>query len=87
MALYTAVGPLTTIEPGETLTFAWTYSDNKDHGPNYLSPDFVSRWADPTVTTVQTSLQSQNGHHFIYTGQLRCTGNPAIIQFNVGNFE
>jgi hypothetical protein len=88
MALYRALGPVTTIEPGQTLTFAWRYSDNQDHGPNYISANFVSRWNAPQVATIQTSLQSLEGHEFVYFGQLRCIGEvPASIQFDVGNFE
>lgn len=88
MALFRALGPQTTIEPGQTLTFSWTYADKKDHGPNYISPNFVTRWSAPQVATIQTSLQSREGHQFVYFGQLRCIGEiPAGIQFDVGNFE
>jgi hypothetical protein len=88
MALYTALGPQTTIEPGQTLTFSWIYADKKDHGPNYISANFVTRFSAPQVATIQTSLQSREGHQFVYFGQLRCIGEvPAGIQFDVGNFE
>lgn len=87
MTLFMGVGPVTTIEPGETLTFAWEYSDNKDHGPNYASPSFISRFGAPRVATLQTSLQSQEGHHFNYNGQLQGSGDATEIQLNVGNFE
>jgi len=87
MALYMGLGPVTTIEPGETLTIAWEYADEKDHGPNYISANFVARFGAPRVTTVQTSVQSLEGHQFIYNGQLQGSGDPAEIQFNVGNFE
>lgn len=87
MALYMGIGPLTTIEPGEALNFAWEYSDNKDHGPNYVSASFLSRWASPKVATLQVSLQSLEGHQFIYNGLLQGSVDTAEIQLNVGNFE
>jgi hypothetical protein len=87
MALYMALGGITTMEPGETLTVAWEYVDKKDHGPNYVSASFVSRYGTPTVATLQTSVQSVRGHEFIYYGQLQGSGNATAIQFNVGNFE
>lgn len=87
MSLYMGLGGITTIEPGETLTFAWVYADGKDHGPNYISASFVARYGSPKVATIQTSLQSLEGHQFIYNGQLQCSDEVAEIQFNVGNFE
>ena len=87
MSLYMGLGGIITLESGETLTVAWRYADNKDHGPNYVSASFVSRFGTPMAATIQTSLQSLEGHEFIYYGQLQGSGDSTEIQFNVGNFE
>ncbi|MGO8830740.1 MAG: hypothetical protein ACLQT5_15990 [Steroidobacteraceae bacterium] len=88
MALMMGLGPQTTVEPGVTLNVFWNYPDKKDHGPNYLSAQFVARWANPEIATLQTSVYSNEGHDFVYSAQLRnVSGYPAIILFDLGNFE
>src|SRR5436309_1500786 len=97
MALYRNQGNQVTLGPGQTAFSNWSYEGLTDHGPQYVSANFIG--ADDnfgTVTTVQTSVISSCDDSLpyywpmaiSYVSQLRNDGtNAVLININIGTFE
>jgi hypothetical protein len=97
MALFRNQGNQVTVAPGATAFTTWSYPGLTDHGPQYLSADFVGAESNfGTVTTTQVSVvasfNDSLGYYWptaiSYAAQTRNDGElPVLYTVSIGNFE